>query len=73
MIWVSENDLGKSMDKFRHSECSLGHDFPNLETLDAKIANALKNILAASDFRKKALLKNRRRRTKTDFFEKHDL
>ena len=41
------------MEKMTTSESILGHHLPNFETLDAKIAHALKKILPATDFRNK--------------------
>ena len=41
------------MEKLTTSESILGHHLPNFETLDAKIVNALKNTLPATDFRNK--------------------
>ena len=55
-IWIIPIDSAKSVDYFRTTESVEGHHFPNFETLDAKIANALKKILAANDFCKKAFV-----------------
>ena len=52
MIWVSEIDSAKSMEDMGTSESTLGNNLPKLEMLDAKIANSLKKLLAANDFRK---------------------
>ena len=48
------------MHEFRTSESVLGHHLPNFETRDAKIANALKKMLAASDFRKKVFFEEQK-------------
>ena len=60
MIWVSEIDSAKSIEEQRTPESILGHPLPNFEQLDMKIANALKKILAAYDFRKKVFIEEQK-------------
>ena len=53
MIWITEIDSTKSVEDLRTSGSILVPNLPNFVTLDAKIANSLKKLPAANDFRKK--------------------
>ena len=55
MICLSEIDSAKSVEDLRTSGSSLEHNLPNLETLEAMIANSLNKLLGANDFREKVL------------------
>ena len=60
MFWIREIDSATSVDYLRTSGSILGHHFPIFETLHAKIANALKKILATSDFRKNLFIEEQK-------------
>ena len=50
------------------TESVAGHHLPNFEELDAKIANAWKNIPAASGFRKKAFIEEQKTQNGNRFY-----
>ena len=58
MMSLSENDSSQSMQYLQTSKSILGNNLPKFETLDAKIANSLKKLLA--DFRKKVSIEEKR-------------
>ena len=51
--WIWEVELLTSVDDLKTSRSVLEIYFPNLETLDAKIASSLKKVLQNSNFKKK--------------------
>ena len=55
------------MDDLRTSRSVLGKNLPNFETLDAKIAHALKKMLAANEFRKKVSIEEQKAQNENRF------
>ena len=56
------------MEDVRTSGCILGNTLPNFETLGAKIANSLKKLMGANDFRKKAFFDEQNAQNENRFF-----
>ena len=48
------------MEELKTSDSIQGQHLPNFETLDGKIANVLKTIFTASDFKKKVFTEEQR-------------
>ena len=53
MHWIREVEMATSVDDLQTSRSIFGKLFPNFETLDAKIASSLKEIIQNSHFRKR--------------------
>ena len=51
--WIEETEMATSVGDLQTSRSIFGRQFPNFETLDAKIATSLKKIIQISNFRKK--------------------
>ena len=63
----SRNRIGKMYVRFEDLRIYCGNYVPNFETLDAKIANASKKVLVASDFIKKVLIEDQKAQNETRF------
>ena len=59
-LWINEVEMGDSLDEFKSSRSVAGKNFPNFETLDAKIASALSKIIQNSHFKKKVSLEEQK-------------
>ena len=55
MLWIKEVEMVDSLEELKSSRSVYGHDFPNFEMLDAKIASALNKIIQISQFKKVSL------------------
>ena len=53
MHWIKEVELVDSVDDLKSSQSSRGHQFPNFEMLDGKIASSLKKISQNSNLKKR--------------------
>ena len=56
MFWTEEVEMVDPVDELKSSRSILGKDFPNFETLDARIASVLNKIIQNSYFKKKLSL-----------------
>ena len=59
-FWINEVEMVDSLDESKSSRSVYAKDFPNFETLDAKIASALNKIIQNSRFKKKASLEEQK-------------
>ena len=53
MLWIKEVEIAKSVDDLLTWQSIEGRDFTDFETLDAKIASALKRIISDQHFRRR--------------------
>ena len=53
MLWIKEVEMVDSLEELKSSRSIAGHNFPNFEMLDARIASALDKIIQNSHFKKK--------------------
>ena len=60
MSWTRESEAAQKANELRTSHSLAGKHYPNFETLDAKIAAALKNILMNSNFEQKVYLEEQK-------------
>ena len=60
MLWIKEVEMADSLHELKSSRSVCGKDFPNFETLDAKIASALNKIIHNSQFKKKVSLEQQK-------------
>ena len=56
MRWIKEGQVTDSVDDLKTSQSIRGDRFPNIQTLDAKIASSLEEILKNSHCRKRVSL-----------------
>ena len=52
MLWIKEGEMVDSMDELKSSRSIAGHDLPNFEMLDARIASVLNKIIENSHVKK---------------------
>ena len=67
MLWIKEVETVDSLEELKSSRSVAGKNFPNFETLDAKIASALNKIIQNSQFKKKVSLEEMKAQ-KEDWF-----
>ena len=60
MSWINEVEMVDPLNEFKSSRSVAGKNFPNLETLDAKIACALNKIIQNYHFKKKVSLEEQK-------------
>ena len=56
MRWIEEVEMATSADDLKTSQSIFGHQFPNFEMLDVKIASSLKKIVQNSNFQKRVFV-----------------
>ena len=56
MRWIEEVEMATSADDLKTSQSIFGHQFPNFEMLDVKIASSLKKIIQNSNFQKRVFV-----------------
>ena len=72
MLWIIEVEMVDSLDEFKSSRSIYGKDFPNFETLDAKIASALNKIIQNSQVKKTVSPEEQKAKKKRIGFYKED-
>ena len=60
MPWKEEVEMANPVDGLKSTRSMFGLQHPNFETLDARIASALKKVMKSSNFKKKVHLEEQR-------------
>ena len=66
---VKEVGVVDSLDEIKSSRSVSGKDFPNFETLDAKIASALNKIVRIPSSQRRSASRSRKPKKRTGFCE----
>ena len=65
--WIKDVEMANSADDLKTSRSILGRIYLNFETLDARIASALKKTVLSSNFKRKAHLEEQKAQTEDRF------